>query len=524
MQEIPLCVQTPSADAKISGVKAGKASLVGAGPGDPGLITVRGAQLLGQADVVLYDALANRQLLLLAPQAQWISVGKHGSGDLWTQVEINHKLLELTKSGKHVVRLKGGDPAVFARTAEELQVLSENGIPFEVVPGITAALAAASYAGIPITHRDYASAVALITGQQQDDQPQRIDWDALVRFPGTLVFYMGVTSAAQWTANLLKAGMRPDMPTAIVRRCSWSDQVVIRCQLRDVADHLTPATKLRPPVVVIVGEVAKLGQDMDWFSTKPLRGVGVLVTRPKAQAAGLVSRLTELGADVYWQAAVEIREPDSFEALDSAIDQLASGKFTGITFSSANGVDALVRRVWQLGLDNRVFSPCKLAVVGAKTADQLAAHGLRADVVPHNFSAAGLVEILGDSVRGQRWLSILADTSQPTLIDGLRASGAEVHSVLAYISQPLAQLDETIVEALKKGRITWVTITSPLIARTMFAHCGSYLAQLKPLSLSRAISEELQRLGWPAAAQSAEATDESLVETLLHAEDKELAK
>lgn len=495
----------------------GKASLVGAGPGDPGLITVRGAQLLGQADAVLYDALANRQLLHLAPQAEWISVGKHGTGRLWTQAEINQKLVDLAKSGKHVVRLKGGDPAVFARTSEELQVISENGIPFEVVPGITAALAAASYVGIPITHRDHASAVAFITGQQQEGQPQPIDWQSLAKFPGTLVFYMGVTSASQWTEQLLKAGMPDGTPAAIVRRCSWSDQTVIRCPLRDVAAQLTPASKLRPPVIVIIGAVAKLGENFDWFSTKPLRGVGVLVTRPKGQAAGLVAQLTELGAEVYWHAAVEIHPPSSLAALDAAIEQLAGGEFAGITFSSVNGVKGLFDRVRQLGFDHRIFSRCKFAVVGGKTREALDAHGFLADYVPRNFSAAGLLETLGNSVSHQRWLCVMADQSLPTLVDGLRSAGADVYSAIAYVSQPSDRLDEAVQDALSKGRIQWVTVTSPVIARTIFSLCQDFLSLLKPLSLSSAISRELDELGWPAAAEAAEATDEALVAALLQA-------
>ena len=244
----------------------GKVFLVGAGPGDPGLITVRGMQCLGLADVVLFDGLANPQLLELAPQAEHISVGKHGCSPIWQQDAIHTKLIELAKAGRTVVRLKGGDPAVFARTAEELDALESAQIPFEVVPGITAALAAASYVGIPITHREHASAVAFITGQQQTrDTPQQIDWESLARFPGTIVFYMGVTTVGKWTSNLQKAGKSPDTPVAIVRRCTWNDQRVVRCSLAEVVEMLTPATKMRPPVIVIIGEVAALGEQLDWF-------------------------------------------------------------------------------------------------------------------------------------------------------------------------------------------------------------------------------------------------------------------
>ncbi len=260
-------------------VAHGKVYLVGAGPGDPGLITVRGLECLRSADYVLYDGLINSSLLDWAEKAICISVGKHGGDPIWSQSEINAKLVELAQKGATVVRLKGGDPAVFARTAEELAVLSASGIPFEVVPGITAALAAASYVGIPITHRDYASAVALVTGQQQPDAASDIDWGALAKFPGTIVFYMGVTTVAQWSAKLIAAGKAPDTPTAIVRRCSWGDQTVVRCRLDEVTPALTPASKMRPPVIVIVGAVASLGESFDWFSSRPLAGCGVLITR-----------------------------------------------------------------------------------------------------------------------------------------------------------------------------------------------------------------------------------------------------
>ncbi len=249
------------ANRKLPSERAGVVYLVGAGPGDPGLITVRGRECLEQADYVLYDGLTNASLLDYASGAICESVGKHGSVDksnaqpIWTQPQINARIVELAKAGHTVVRLKGGDPAVFARTAEELEVLAAEGIAFEVVPGITAALAAASYVGIPITHRRHASAVALITGQQQTDEtPQNIDWDALARFPGTIVFYMGVTTASQWSHELMAAGKSPMTPAAIVRRCTWSDQSVVRCRLEEVAATLTPASKMRPPVIVIIGE------------------------------------------------------------------------------------------------------------------------------------------------------------------------------------------------------------------------------------------------------------------------------
>ncbi|RMF40504.1 MAG: uroporphyrinogen-III C-methyltransferase, partial [Planctomycetota bacterium] len=242
-------------------VAIGTVYLVGAGPGSPDLLTLAGLRALQRADVVLYDGLIDPRLLHQAPQAAHVCVGKHGKTPIWTQEDINRRLIEEAQSGRTVVRLKGGDPAVFGRTAEELEALVSAGIPFRVVPGVTAGLAAASYCGIPITHRDHASAVALVTGHQSDsnarDNP--LDWHALARFPGTLVVYMGVTTAGEWSKHLIAAGKPATTPVAIVRRCTWPDQKTIRCTLGQVGEVLAPHRRFRPPAVIIVGEVA--GED-----------------------------------------------------------------------------------------------------------------------------------------------------------------------------------------------------------------------------------------------------------------------
>ncbi len=516
MPDDRLSVQSPfSLGPKTSSThnKSGRVSLVGAGPGDPGLITIRGVELLRQADIVLYDALANEQLLRHAPQAEWVSVGKHGTGKMWTQDEINARLVDLAQAGKHVVRLKGGDPAVFARTADELEVLVNCGIPFEVVPGITAALAAASYVGIPLTHRHHASAVAFITGQQQDGTPQPIDWISLAKFPGTLVFYMGVTSAEHWTEQLIQAGMPDSMPAAVIRRCSWSDQLVFRCSLGEVAARLRAG--LRPPIIVVVGQVAGLGEQYDWYSNRPLRGVGVLVTRPVSQADQLAESLRALGADVYCQPMTRIDPIDDFSNLDHCIDRLSKGCYSGITFSSANGVEAFFNRLTLLSLDARVFSGCTIAAVGSKTAERLLRFGLRADIVPQHFGAAGLVNELATSIAGQQWLSILADQSQPALVDGLSDKGARVDSVVSYRSRPVGEVPTHILELIDKNRIQWITITSPLIARTCATVFRAYFQSLRPISFSPEISNQLECVGWPAAIQTQQPTDEQLVSSLI---------
>ncbi len=512
----------------------GMVYLVGAGPGDPGLITIRGRDCLEAADYVLYDGLTNPRLLDFATRAVCQSVGKHGSTDskhslerkspaepIWSQQQINARIVELAKAGHKVVRLKGGDPAVFARTAEELEVLIAEQIRFEVVPGITAALAAASYVGIPITHRRHASAVALITGQQQsEDAPQPIDWEALARFPGTIVFYMGVTTVAQWSRELLRAGKAADTPAAIVRRCSWSDQSVVRCRLDEVAEALTPASKMRPPVIVIIGAVAALGEDFDWFSSRPLAGCGVLVTRSAEQSDELLSELSQMGAETYLQPAIEVVPPNDMNAVDEAVRKLAAGQFQGVTFSSANGVDGLFEQVLRSGFDARVFAGVALATVGRHTAERLKSYGLRADFCPAEasaFSAAGLLAALPKELANQQWLVTATNRSRDELPKGLSSRGAQVTSVLTYETKPVSKLKPGIESALRGGRIQYVTITSAAIADSVYQLLEDYRSQLRPISLSDAVSTRLNELNWPPASQASAHSSEDLLAAVVEA-------
>ena len=316
--------------------ESGVVYLVGAGPGDPKLITLRGVECLQKADVVLFDYLVNPVIAEHASEnARLVCLGRHRRKDasepkigarIWKQAEINAELVALAKQGLTVVRLKGGDPAVFARGGEEADYLRQNGIRFEVVPGITAALAAGSHLGIPITHRDKASAVALVTGHFKSPdkanagkggnsrgssvEPPKLDYQALAKFPGTLVFYMGVTTAEYWSSQLIENGLCPTTPVAIVRRVSMPDQRAIYCSLENVAAALTPYSKFPPPVIVIVGAVAAQKDALNWFQNRPLFGQTILVTRPKHQAAKLGNQLADFGAQIVYRPAIEISSPD----------------------------------------------------------------------------------------------------------------------------------------------------------------------------------------------------------------------
>jgi uroporphyrinogen III methyltransferase/synthase len=497
--------------------QAGRVFLVGAGPGDPGLITLRGVACLRRADVVLYDYLANPQLLAYCRvDAQKISLGKHGKSRLWTQEEINEALVKLAREGKTVVRLKSGDPVIFARGVEELEALAAAGIPFEVVPGITAALAAGSYAGIPITHRDLASAAALVTGHEDSgkDGPP-LAYAALASFPGTLVFYMGVTTAPQWSGALVSAGKSPQTPVAVIRRVSFPDQKVWHTTLGEVAE-LVARTRLRPPVIFVVGDVAALGPDLSWFDKRPLFGTSVLVTRPVEQAGGLVDLLSELGAEVLIQPAIEIRPPADWAAVDGALVRLA--EFDWIVFSSVNGVDGLLARLLDATrgapADLRALGGIQIAAIGSATAQRLAEYHLRADLVPDEFRAEALAEALVGHAQGKRILLVRASRGREVLAETLVAAGAIVEQVVVYQSLDVESPAPEIAERLRAGRIDFVTVTSSAIARSLAQLFGGDLAKARLASISPVTSETLRELGFVPAVEAASYTMAGLVEAI----------
>jgi uroporphyrinogen III methyltransferase/synthase len=493
--------------------------LIGAGPGDPGLLTLRGSELLARADVVLYDGLSNVEILAHASSATHICVGKHGLSRIWTQDEIIAEMLRYARAGARVARLKGGDPAVFARTAEEAEALQTAGIPFEIVPGITAALAAGSYAGIPITHRRYASAVALVTGHEEPGKSESsLDWDALARFPGTLVVYMGVTTVRVWTAALISAGKPSDTPVAILRRCSLADQQTIHCRLDEVADQLTPATKLRPPVIVIIGEVTRLGETMAWFESRALFRKTILVTRSEQQSGELSGPLRELGATVIEQPAIEIDQPENWHAVDSLLTHLES--FDYLIFSSRNGVRYFLDRLLALGGDMRRLAPVKIAVVGRRTADCLCDYRLNADFVPTDYSASSLAGLLAPLASGKRFAILRASRGPDLLATSLSQAGAIVTEVVAYSHRDVANADPSVCEKLQLGEIAWVTVTSAAIANSIVRLFGESLHSAKVASLSPAITQTLLSLGLRVAAEASEATMQSLVEAIRDAESR----
>lgn len=505
-------VQSRSTKRKMQSM-SGSVYLIGAGPGDPGLLTLRGAELLQKSDVVLYDGLSNPELLDHAPHAEKICVGKHGKSRIWRQQEIIDEILCHAKAGKSVARLKGGDPAVFARTAEEVEAVRAAGLPLEIVPGITAALAAGSFAGIPVTHRGIASAVALVTGHEEPGKPESaLDWDALARFPGTLVIYMGVTTAATWTNALLEAGKNPGTPAALIRRCSLSDQQTIHCRLDEVAERLTPASKFRPPVIVILGEVTQLADSMAWLQDRPLFGQTVLVTRPVEQAESLAASLRDQGAHVLRQPAIRVGPAADWEPVDDAIRRLT--EFDSIIFCSHNGVRYFLDRLRLLGFDARALAGIQIACVGAKTAATLSDYQLSADITPKNFRSEALAAELTSNAAGKKYLIIRASRGSRHLPDQLKNSGGNVTQIVAYENEDVEQCDPTISSMAAEGKIDWITVTSSATANSVARMFGDNLRKMRIATISPVTSETFRSLGYEVAAEADPYTVDSMIESL----------
>lgn len=494
----------------------GKVYLIGAGPGDPGLISLRAVELLGRADAVLYDYLVNPVVLRhCRPDAKQISLGKHGSGRVWTQPQINAQMVELARQGAMVVRLKSGDPLVFGRASEELEFLSRHGIPFEIVPGITAAVAAAAYAGIPLTQRDTASAVALITGQEDAEKSETsLDYAALARFPGTLAFYMGVTTVGHWSRELLAAGKPAETPVAVLRRVSLPDQTRIQTTLGEVAD-VVARERLRPPVVFLIGPAA--GQtDWAWFERRPLFGRRILVTRPAEQTDDLAKPLAELGAEVLAQPVVEIRPLPADVAIPFSENELR--RFDWIVFSSRNGVRCFFDALAGRGLDVRAVGQARLAAIGPGTAEELARYHLRADLIPNTYQAENLAEALAHQAAGQRFLLVRASRGRDVLAQMLTAAGGQVTQQVVYESRDVPAADPEIVAQLRAGRIHWTTVTSSAIARGLVRLFGEELRRTRLVSISPLTSAVLAELGFAPAAVARQATMAGVIEAILTAE------
>jgi uroporphyrinogen III methyltransferase/synthase len=427
--------------------------LVGAGPGDPGLLSARALELIAAADVVLYDRLVPAEALDGARgDAELLYVGKQGGGEAVPQEQTQALLIERARAGKRVVRLKGGDPFVFGRGGEEAQALRAAGIEFEVVPGITAGVAAAAYAGIPVTHRGLATAVAFVTGHTREDggEDTALDWPALAAFPGTLVFYMGVRRLGQITAALIAAGRPPGEPAAVVERGTLPEQRTVGGTLETIAARAA-AERVQAPSITVVGAVAALAEELAWLPARPLSGRTVAVTRARAQASELARRLRELGARVVQAPAIRTR-PLQGPPLDPSPYDL-------LCLTSTNGVALLFERLAAGGRDARTLAGARVAAIGPGTAAALAERGIVADVVPQRAVAESLVDALAD-VPVRRALVATARGARPLLAESLRERGAEVDVVELYetVAEPLPE--RTLRAALAADYVTFTSAST----------------------------------------------------------------
>lgn len=441
-------------------MKNGKVYLVGAGSGDPGLLTLKGKRTLEEADVVVYDRLVGSRMLVFAPpQAELIYAGKASSAHSMPQEKINELLAAKCSEGKTVVRLKCGDPFLFGRGGEEAQHLAGRGCPFEIVPGITSAIAAPAYAGIPVTHRDMASSVAFITGHEKPGKRESsIRWQALANGVDTLVFLMGVENLPVIVDNLMAAGRPAYTPAALVRHGSLPDQTVLAATLGDIA-HKARRQDVQPPAVLIVGDVVRLRREIAWAERLPLWGRRIVVTRPAAQAAGFIEGLQDLGAAVLVFPTIEIRKEPDQRQLHDALERLAS--YARLIFTSRNGVDIFCDELLARGRDMRSLHGLELCAIGPATADRLRDYGLCADVVPADYRAEGLLEALKGRVQpGERVLLPRAADSRDVLPEGLAELGARVDEVITYRALPPAQAPAGALEDIQRGAVDLVTFTS----------------------------------------------------------------
>jgi uroporphyrinogen III methyltransferase/synthase len=436
--------------------------LVGSGPGDPGLFTVKGVRCMGEADAVVYDRLAPEALLRYAqPEAERIYVGKKPGNPMMSQEEINDLLIEKGRDEMTVVRLKGGDPYIFGRGGEEALALKAAGLPFEVVPGVTSGVAAPTYAGIPVTHRNVATSVAFVTGHEDPTKGSPdVDWEKLANGADTLVLYMGVGRLEEISTRLIAAGKSRETPVACVRWGTVPEQRTVTGTLEDIAGRVAEAG-LKPPAIIVVGDVVALREKgLDWYEQRPLFGRRVIVTRARAQAGELSAGLESLGAEVHEFPTIEIRPPEDFGPLDAAVRDLDS--FGLIIFTSVNGVEAFFGRLRHHGLDLRALPrDAKVAAIGPATAERIEQAGLRVDVVPEEYWAEALIEALGtDSFVGKRVLIPRAKVAREILPDRLREAGAEVVVPPAYESAPSTEGKGELSLRLQSGEIDCVTFTA----------------------------------------------------------------
>ena len=499
---------------------AGMVYLVGAGPGDYRLISMKAVDCLKMADVVVYDRLADDRILRWAPEdAEYIYVGKASSNHTMKQEDINQLLVDKAKEGKCVVRLKGGDPFVFGRGGEEGLLLRENNLPFEIVPGITSAISVPAYAGIPVTHRAVATSFAVVTGHEDPTKGKsNMRWEHLATGVDTLVFLMGVANLPHITSKLIENGRSADTPAAVIR---WGTKPEQRTLITTVGKAAEDVAKngIKPPAIFIVGEVVKLRDSLQWFDNlaqRPLFGKRILVTRARSQASKLTAKLENLGAEVMETPAIALADPaDNYAALDKAIDHVAD--YHWLIFTSANGVGRFFARLFKAGKDARALGYAKIAAIGSATAEKLKQYGIVADVIPQEYRAEGVIEAMkGKLPPHAKILLPRAEEAREILPEKLREMGAEVEVAPAYRTVCGDVDSEALVSELINGEIDVVTFTSSSTVKNLVNIIGSvdFLKDVKTACIGPVTADTAKSLGIEPDIVAKEYTIDGLVEAI----------
>lgn len=500
----------------------GKVYLVGAGPGDPGLITVKGLEAIRKADAIVYDRLASPRLLEAAkPGAEMIYVGKLPDRHTMKQEEINRLLADLALQGKVVTRLKGGDPCVFGRVGEEADLLVEHGIEFDIVPGITSAISVPAYAGIPVTHRDFNTSFTIVTGHEKPEKlDSTIHWDRIAMASDTLIFLMGVAKIGYICEQLIRHGRSADTPVALIRWGTRPEQRTLTGTLETIAEQVERAG-FKPPAIIIVGEVVRLRDRLKWYEQKPLFGKRVLITRSSGQAGGLAELIQERGGEAVEMPMLRMADPEgeAAEALDRAIEQI--GTYEWLLFTSVNGVEFFFRRLRDRRVDIRKLHRARIGAVGPKTAEALEARGIMSETLPNQYIGEALFEHLkGEILPGMRVLLPRADIASPLLPEKLAQAGADVTEVDAYRTVLATDDAEHLASMLEEGDIHVMTFTSS----STVDHLLELLSRCRPDPLKLLEGVQIACIG-PVTAKTAEdrglavscVAQESTVESLVEA-------
>ncbi|MFD0588309.1 uroporphyrinogen-III C-methyltransferase [Paenibacillus sp. GCM10027627] len=503
----------------------GKVYLVGAGPGDPKLITVRGLECLKECDVVVYDRLASPRLLRHAkPGTEMVYVGKLPDRHTMKQEDINQLLVDLALQGKTVTRLKGGDPTIFGRVGEEAELLYDHGITFEIVPGITSAIAVPAYAGIPVTHRDLASSLSIVTGHESPDKLDRsIHWDKVTNATGTLLFLMGVAKIGYIADQLIRHGKPPETPVAIVRWGTRVEQETIVGTLETIEAIVTEAN-FKPPAVIIVGDVVLQRDKLRWYESKPLFGMRVLVTRARAQASELADAIESLGGEPCEFPVIETREPAGEAELTHLKASLEDAESYGwLMFTSVNGVDYFFRFLRRFGIDMRRFHAARIVAVGPKTAEALISRGLTVEELPVKFHAESLLESLeGQLANGDKALLPRGDLARDVLPRELAKRGVEAVEIDVYDTVMAEEQDELALEWLQSGGIHMITFTSSstvtnfldILKRKGIENAAELLKTIPIASIGPITTGTIEQAGLRATVEAEASTLDSLIEAI----------